>query len=352
VDNKNSGRISIIDSFRGIAALSVIFFHVFNRLGYNQVNFGLTGVDLFFMISGFVIFLSLSKSDSWKVFVAGRIARLYPVYWTCVTITAILIFLQTGAGNGLLKNYLFNLTMFQNYFKVPHLDFPYWTLIVEMQFYIFMLFLYRVSLLQKIEIPGMLMCLAVIIYGTVIRHYMPSFFHFINNAFPLMNHFPLFFAGIVFYKLKFSNDNRLLRWLLVAACFLLSFYIFNFNDRSNFLPTGYIYTIAVYFLLFTLFVVRENVLSFLQPFVFFGTISYSLYLIHQYFAFNILIPFLQRLITGDFLVAGICIGVLVVAAIIITYSVEKSSLHRFKSYLLKWLRYKRVQSPVLGKEAA
>ena len=79
-------RLQELDALRGVAALCVAFFHYTNgTFLYNLVfKFGGTAVDLFYMISGFVIFLSVVNAASWKEFVKKRIARLYPTYWICL----------------------------------------------------------------------------------------------------------------------------------------------------------------------------------------------------------------------------------------------------------------------------
>lgn len=55
-----SNRYTELDALRGIAALMVVFFHFTMDRPQGQMGFklGVTGVDLFFIISGFVIFMS------------------------------------------------------------------------------------------------------------------------------------------------------------------------------------------------------------------------------------------------------------------------------------------------------
>lgn len=51
------------------------------------VPWGRYGVQFFFVISGFVIFLTLSRANSIWDFAANRFSRLYPPYWACIAIT-------------------------------------------------------------------------------------------------------------------------------------------------------------------------------------------------------------------------------------------------------------------------
>ena len=82
-----------LDALRGLAAMLVVLFHYSWGRPENRFEFsvGNTGVDLFFIISGFVIFMSLEKAENLRQFVGNRFARLYPAYWVCVILTYILM---------------------------------------------------------------------------------------------------------------------------------------------------------------------------------------------------------------------------------------------------------------------
>src|SRR5215467_4825559 len=101
-------RVNEIDLLRFLAALSVVLFHYSFR-GYAAdsmslmpypplapfAKYGGLGVELFFMISGFVILMT-AANGSLKGFVASRFVRLYPAFWTCCTITFV-VTLAIGA---------------------------------------------------------------------------------------------------------------------------------------------------------------------------------------------------------------------------------------------------------------
>lgn len=148
-----SNRLLELDALRGIAVILVICFHL--TIGREQANYGfklgVTGSDLFFIISGFVISLTLERNYNWKNFVVGGFSRLYPAYWICVTFTTMLVLIEASLlkepWKSVVIQYLANMTMFQTYFRVPDIDEPYWTLIVEMLFYFFIL---RIFLTKKI----------------------------------------------------------------------------------------------------------------------------------------------------------------------------------------------------------
>lgn len=144
---ESNNRIYQIDLFRFLAALNVVFFHYFFRgysadnlsnLNFSEISnffkYGYLGVDLFFIISGFVISLSI-KDRSLINFFISRISRLYPIYWISVLFTFIVIILFGAPRyNADIKQFIFNLTMFQNYLKVESMDTVYWTLYIEMVF--------------------------------------------------------------------------------------------------------------------------------------------------------------------------------------------------------------------------
>ena len=124
-------RILELDALRGIAVLAVVFFHM--TMGREEAKYGfklgVTGVDLFFIISGFVILLTLEKTKNWRSFLISRFSRLYPAYWICVTFTTILGLLASmlthkPVPEGLLVKYIANMTMLQLYLRQADIDGP------------------------------------------------------------------------------------------------------------------------------------------------------------------------------------------------------------------------------------
>jgi len=83
-------RLAQLDALRGVAALLVVGFHYTTRFDqlYGHAGepllslpWGHYGVNLFFMISGFVIFMTLERTQRATDFVVSRFSRLYPAYW-------------------------------------------------------------------------------------------------------------------------------------------------------------------------------------------------------------------------------------------------------------------------------
>ncbi len=132
-----------------LAAVSVLAFHysgirtkfwdtpafdVFPTL--NQfTRYGYLGVELFFIISGFVILMT-AYSRPIESFAASRVARLFPAYWAAIVLTFGLQQFWSGGRQPTFVEALVNLTMVQNALDVPHVQGAFWTLWIELKFYL------------------------------------------------------------------------------------------------------------------------------------------------------------------------------------------------------------------------
>jgi len=143
-----SSHLYELDLLRFLAAIAVVFFHY---TFINSINsdltpsypvlegifkYGYLGVELFFMISGFVILLTAMKKTAIQ-FTISRIKRLYPAFWVALIITTLaILFLVPDQTNSVgLKQFLFNFTMVPGYLGTVNIDPVYWTLQVEIKFY-------------------------------------------------------------------------------------------------------------------------------------------------------------------------------------------------------------------------
>ncbi|MAM75769.1 acyltransferase [uncultured Tistrella sp.] len=128
-----SPNIQIIELARGVAALMVAFYHL---SGYKSLNishyldFGKIGVYLFFFVSGYLI-VDSSAGRSVRDFVVGRFFRLFPLYW--VSVVFMLLVIPRSFDT---PTILMNFTMFQQFFGFEIVQAVYWTLTIEMVFYI------------------------------------------------------------------------------------------------------------------------------------------------------------------------------------------------------------------------
>src|SRR5689334_2376450 len=88
-----AGRYEEIDVLRGLAALCVLLSHYTSfgvrYLGASaglDLQYGYYAVELFFIISGFVNFFTIERCGSWREFAVLRCTRLFPTYWTALTL--------------------------------------------------------------------------------------------------------------------------------------------------------------------------------------------------------------------------------------------------------------------------
>src|SRR5690606_21030767 len=114
-------------------------------------RYGYLGVHLFFIISGFVIFLSVRRATP-RQFLASRVSRLYPAFWVAVLLTwAVVQWHEVGAFRVSWADMLVNLTMVPHWFDVPYVDGVYWSLTVEVQFYILVWLALKLKLMGRGE---------------------------------------------------------------------------------------------------------------------------------------------------------------------------------------------------------
>jgi peptidoglycan/LPS O-acetylase OafA/YrhL len=135
---KPDRRIQELDALRLFAAVAVVFYHLtYSNSASRQLfpmldwitRYGYLGVDLFFVISGFVILWSAQGRSLWQ-FGVSRVARLYPLFWLALAMSAWVVPEVT------LTRLAANATMVAGYLGQNYIDGVYWTLQVELKFYV------------------------------------------------------------------------------------------------------------------------------------------------------------------------------------------------------------------------
>jgi peptidoglycan/LPS O-acetylase OafA/YrhL len=328
-----SNRLVELDVLRGIAALGVVLYHYttnYNHLyGHSKevlVDFphGPYGVSLFFMISGFVILMSLEKTKSSLDFVVGRLSRLYPAYWIAVILTFSIVSIAGLPGKQVSWQIaLVNLTMFQSFLKFPpHVEFNvdggYWTLGVELSFYLIMFALYKSKLLKHIEIITIVwlffMILNIVFDNQIDLLIDTRIRNFFLLGFANAYYANLFIAGMMFYKIK-TDGLYLKRYAIIAACFLVYELANNWNWKTAF--------VFILFVIVFDFMLKGK-LAFMKqkPLIFFGTISYTLYLVHQNIGYVIIRTLYQLKINPNTSIF-VAIVLSIVLASTITFLIEQ-----------------------------
>jgi len=96
--------------------------------------FGWVGVEIFFVISGFVIANS-ARDCAPAEFLFNRALRLYPAVWVCATLTFIVLLIAGGSSSEFILPYLWAMLLIPKGLNGQWLDSIYWTLAAEMAFY-------------------------------------------------------------------------------------------------------------------------------------------------------------------------------------------------------------------------
>ena len=117
------------------------------------------------------------------------------------------------------------------------------------------------------------------------------------------------------------------RYLLLTACFILTIFLFEDGGKSkgSITQMEYLGMISVYFAVFILYL--NNMLFFIvnRFTLFLGTISYSLYLVHQYIGIRFIIPLLELSTNWNYYIIafGIALPCAILIASAVTFLIEK-----------------------------
>ena len=282
-----SARVVELDALRGIAAVAVVAYH-YTTLYRQQIGhvgglslefaFGNYGVHLFFLISGFVIFMTLERTRTTMDFVVSRFSRLFPAYWASMAITASVVYTAGLAGQRLHgQDLLLNITMVQDFLGAEELDGSYWTLEVELFFYAQMLAWFVLGLLGRIRwiIGGWLLLAAL--EGSFEK--LGWHFSYALRELLILRFIPFFALGILFYRHRTRPATR--RGDL--AMIVLALLAIGIGQKPVLLLTA-----GICCAIFALF--ARGWLRFLNLplFAFLGGISYTLYLVHQSVGFVVI----------------------------------------------------------------
>ncbi len=327
-------RFTELDGLRGIAALSVAIMHLtsgekaFGRPVEGLLDFSIFqyGIQLFFMISGFVIVMSLSRTASTRDFFVARGARLFPAYWVSLAFTVATVALLAPALAPASAAVVANTTMMHRWLGVDDVDGSYWTLFFEMNFYLIMAGLHWAELLDRLKT----ICLGVML-ATVACLALEATTGFSLDErlrIVIMLDFSCFFvAGIMLY-LRYEGDADPLIDVVLGLC-LLAVALARVQPAPNVGHLAYVGLTAGFIL-----VIRAASLGY-GPWLnwpllqFLGGISYALYLVHQNAGFAILRR-LDELGLPPLLESALTLALITAVAVAIRQLVERPA--------QRWLR--------------
>lgn len=297
----------MIDGLRGIAAMMVVFFHLYGNLRDStsswfphfldvMISHGNIGVQIFFVISGFVIAYSVGdKQVNLKFigkFALRRSIRLDPPYWLSIILAIFLIYLSTVLYSDIHRELpstttiLAHLLYLQDILGYGNIISVYWTLCLEVQFYL--LFVILLGLIQKANrvnstrlalqstwgkllllVLGLLsICNHFDIYTIGIRHtFLPYWYNFFLGALACWCilgwlkpvYFLIFWVVTLVFTIYFEYELNSVTTLITA----ISVFIAGMRNRLS------------------------DVFSSL-PYQYLGRISYSLYLFHPIIGWRVI----------------------------------------------------------------
>jgi len=301
-------RIAELDGLRGIAILLVLVFHYAPDTGplkYLGDVFGIgwTGVDLFFVLSGFLItgilLDSVGHSHYYRNFIVRRSLRIFPLYYACLVLYGVLSFVPSpihwkeflNLGDGWwYVGYLGNVqTFLMNAYPRAAILTPLWSLQVEEQFYFsfpLLVWATRRKTLARILAGSVI---AALLLRTALVAALPKNLMGTYTLMPCRMD-ALAMGGLVAIAVRESPEwlkGRWIGWLtaLSTATFLLICVLTNSSPWSNWMRTlGYTaLDLAFTGVLVMLIVWRQPHLLKLcrvRFLIWVGTISYGLYLLH------------------------------------------------------------------------
>ena len=355
-----------IDGLRAIAVISVIIYH----LNENWLPGGFLGVDIFFVISGFLITGIIiteiqQNSFSFKQFYTRRIKRIYPAFITVIALVSFIasaIFIYNDfnqlrktieLATIFLSNFYLGLT--QGYFDLSANENPVlhiWSLAVEEQYYLIFPLILILAYKNFREIKALFAITLVLFFILLATSFIPAnvykeVFHQPNIYYLSNLRFPELLVGslLAIYH-NFSNNFQLSKLanntLAVLSTLLLFSCLFLMRNNTVFIPGVTLIIPCIFTALIIHTTSQNNIIKLClsnKAIVFIGKISYSLYLYHWIF-----IAFAYY-ITGSKQIQGITVLIVVILTIIFSITsyylieqpIRKSKLNFKQAFIYLYL---------------
>jgi peptidoglycan/LPS O-acetylase OafA/YrhL len=301
-DRKNlrSSRIPEIDCLRGFAAFAVLAFHFIYKgpaelwmdagdFGFvaEVSRYGYLGVDLFFIVSGFVIALTAGEKSNLRGFAVSRASRLFPAIWICATVTALCHnFLPLPLRTGIL-DWAASMTLVPSWFGKMPVDGAYWSLRLEVHFYLLVGVLIYFKQIKNLTA----FCVAWLALA------------FANYVFPIwkldfllcLAYASYFIAGILFYR-RYAKVNQKFEGFLLFACVAVRLLYGLKISLKNPSESAVVSALLIVTFYGAFFLISQGVRAVRDSAMtrFMGDVTYPLYLIHQLIGFAIFNTIVNR----------------------------------------------------------
>lgn len=274
-----TGRIEFLEAVRGIAALVVVIYHAaalaspaFEQFSRTVIDFGRVGVVAFFLVSGYVIPLSI-RGRSVRSFAIRRFFRLYPLYWIVLAATLVLFSARLGEAPFDLLGIVSNAAMLQSFVGADSIISVAWTLCIELLFYLqiaaFAL-LGRLAVAYRMGWFWLAVYLLTALAQRILGAELPTFTLFLVAA----------GMGQAFFLLDDPQRRREARAMILAGIVLVPVGMLIGVDDSGLWPPAtaipsYLAGVLVFLLAYA---ARRRVVP--AALMWLGTVSYALYLVH------------------------------------------------------------------------
>src|SRR5690606_25277464 len=242
-------------------------------------RYGYLGVHLFFIISGFVIFLSVRRATP-REFVASRVSRLYPAFWVAVLLTwAVVQGFNVQALKVSFVDMLVNLTMVPHWFELPFVDGAYWSLAVEIQFYILVWLALKFRLMAHAE--WLLAAWLAIAGINALRPMYPL------QLWLAAQWAPLFCVGACAYLIRMHGLSKGRLALLSASYLLALYYAVKGSGVSPATHNPWVIAafITTFVGIFVLMAFQKISLRKFSGVTLAGALTYPVYLLHEYIGY-------------------------------------------------------------------
>ena len=311
----NSKRILFIDYLRTIGFLLVFTGHLFIRFWRDQtyisketffkplyfipiarwslffekyqIDLGIVGVGIFFLITGFLVPLSIKKL-SYKYFLFRRFFRIYPIYLFALIITLFSLFISAKM-NGVILSYKFidflgNFLLIGNFLNIRAFDMVVWTLWIIVNYYVLAGLFYVKKPTSSIWL--FLSSLAFLLI-TFISNFLYKNLAGNEWYFGLLKTFSYSFIYFIFINIGVALNclyyhywplkKFLVSWIALSSLFYLAVLFGETFGFSYYIRIGF----SISFILFLFFLLIDRFLKKFSLITFFSSISYPVYLIHR-----------------------------------------------------------------------